>query len=54
MAETTKKPEQRAKCVLTGGEWLSYYDEVTVTGAKKLDIDHMVPLVEAWDSGASA
>ncbi|MFE6023345.1 HNH endonuclease family protein [Streptomyces sp. NPDC056441] len=54
LAEATKKPEQGAKCVLTGGEWLSYYDEVTVTDAKKLDIDHMVPLAEAWDSGASA
>ncbi|MGW2107635.1 HNH endonuclease family protein [Streptomyces sp. NPDC001948] len=54
MAEATKKPEQGPKCALTGGEWLSYYDEVTVTEARKLDIDHMVPLAEAWDSGASA
>ncbi|MEU2135159.1 HNH endonuclease family protein [Streptomyces sp. NPDC018352] len=53
LAEATKKPEQGAKCALTGGEWLSYYDEVTVTEARKLDIDHMVPLAEAWDSGAS-
>jgi hypothetical protein len=53
LAEATKKPEQGAKCTLTGGEWLSYYDEVTVTEARKLDIDHMVPLAEAWDSGAS-
>ncbi|MGW4359404.1 HNH endonuclease family protein [Streptomyces californicus] len=35
-----------------GGSWLSYYDEVEVTDAKRLDIDHMVPLAEAWDSGA--
>ncbi|MFF3733342.1 HNH endonuclease family protein [Streptomyces sp. NPDC002476] len=54
LAEATKKPELGAKCALTGGEWLSYYDEVTVTEARKLDIDHMVPLAEAWDSGASA
>ncbi|MFC9760159.1 HNH endonuclease family protein [Streptomyces sp. NPDC056921] len=54
LAEATKKPEQGSKCALTGGEWLSYYDEVTVTEARKLDIDHMVPLAEAWDSGASA
>ncbi|MEV7713149.1 HNH endonuclease family protein [Streptomyces sp. NPDC088270] len=53
LAEATKKPEQGARCTLTGGEWLSYYDEVTVTEARKLDIDHMVPLAEAWDSGAS-
>ncbi|MEV5203216.1 HNH endonuclease family protein [Streptomyces sp. NPDC053720] len=53
LAEATKKPEQGPKCALTGGEWLSYYDEATVTEARKLDIDHMVPLAEAWDSGAS-
>ncbi|WP_327350084.1 HNH endonuclease family protein [Streptomyces sp. NBC_01321] len=54
LAEATKKPEQGTRCALTGGEWLSYYDEVTVTDAKGLDIDHVVPLAEAWDSGASA
>jgi hypothetical protein len=54
LAEAVKKPDQGARCALTGGEWLSYYDEVTVTAAGKLDIDHMVPLAEAWDSGASA
>ncbi|MFE7357442.1 HNH endonuclease family protein [Streptomyces sp. NPDC057543] len=54
LAEATKKPEQGPRCTLAGGEWLSYYDEVTVTDARKLDIDHMVPLAEAWDSGASA
>ena len=34
--------------------WVSYYDEVSVTDPARLDIDHMVPLAEAWDSGASA
>ncbi len=29
---------------------MSYYDEAEVTDAKKLDIDHMLPLAEAWDS----
>ncbi|MFB6878384.1 HNH endonuclease family protein [Streptomyces sp. NPDC056323] len=53
LAEAVKAPEQGARCTLTGGEWLSYYDEVTVPAAGKLDIDHMVPLAEAWDSGAS-
>ncbi|MER5619028.1 HNH endonuclease family protein [Streptomyces sp. NPDC002215] len=54
LTEATEKPEQRAKCAPTGGEWLSYYGEVTVTEARTLDIDHMVPPAEAWDSGASA
>ncbi|MFI5739220.1 HNH endonuclease family protein [Streptomyces anulatus] len=53
LAEATVAPEQGARCALTGGEWVSYYDEETVTAAGKLDIDHMVPLAEAWDSGAS-
>ncbi len=39
-------------CKLTGGRWYSYYDDVYVDGAKGLDIDHMVPLAESWDSGA--
>lgn len=53
IAEAVKAPEQGARCALSGGEWLSYYDEVTVNAATKLDIDHVVPLAEAWDSGAS-
>lgn len=41
-------------CRLTGGSWFSYYDATVVTSPSGLDIDHMVPLAEAWDSGASA
>jgi hypothetical protein len=41
------------KCDITGGEWFSSYDALTVTDASKLDIDHMVPRSEAWRSGAS-
>nr|MDT0525885.1 HNH endonuclease family protein [Streptomyces sp. DSM 41633] len=52
IAEAVTAPQQGARCTLSGGGWLSYYDEVEVTDAKKLDIDHMVPLAEAWDSGA--
>ncbi|MFB6784895.1 HNH endonuclease family protein [Streptomyces sp. NPDC056352] len=54
IAEAIKAPEQGARCALSGGEWLSYYDDVTVIDAKRLDIDHMVPLAEAFDSGAFA
>ncbi|MFE1165814.1 HNH endonuclease family protein [Nocardiopsis sp. NPDC058789] len=46
-------PEVGDRCRLTGGEWFSYYDGRTLTEAGSLDIDHMVPLAEAWDSGAS-
>jgi hypothetical protein len=52
IAEATTKPTVGASCVLSGGRWLSYYDNATWTLASDLDIDHLVPLAEAWDSGA--
>ncbi|MGN5392585.1 HNH endonuclease family protein [Streptomyces sp. JL7001] len=54
LAEAVVDPEIGPGCTLTGGVWWSYYDEREVTPAGALDIDHMVPLAEAWDSGASA
>ncbi len=39
-------------CALSGGRWFSYYDRVSWTDPADLDIDHLVPLAEAWDSGA--
>ncbi|WP_437087701.1 HNH endonuclease family protein [Streptomyces sp. enrichment culture] len=54
LAEAVEYPEIGPGCTLTGGLWWSYYDEKAVTPAGSLDIDHMVPLAEAWDSGASA
>ncbi|MFI7467478.1 HNH endonuclease family protein [Nonomuraea sp. NPDC049646] len=52
--EAVQKPEIGSRCRLAGGAWYSYYDDATVTDTSRLDIDHMVPLAEAWDSGASA
>ena len=52
IAEATTRPTISAGCRLTGGLWFSAYDGETFTQASKLDIDHMVPLAEAWDSGA--
>ncbi|MFJ2080561.1 HNH endonuclease family protein [Streptomyces anulatus] len=54
LAEAVVAPTVEAGCKLTGGTWTSYYDGQEVTSAGSLDIDHMVPLAEAWDSGASA
>jgi hypothetical protein len=34
------------------GEWISMYDGATVTESGDIDIDHFVPLKEAWGSGA--
>lgn len=36
------------------GTWFSAYDAVTVVSAAELDIDHLVPLAEAWESGGHA
>ncbi|PPR03593.1 hypothetical protein CVT26_006134 [Gymnopilus dilepis] len=39
-------------CSPTSGNWVSPYDGVPTTLASDLDIDHLVPLKEAWLSGA--
>ena len=39
-------------CDIATGKWRSYYDGVVWTDAADIDIDHLVPLAEAWDSGA--
>jgi hypothetical protein len=52
--EAVIAPTQGPGCVLTGGEWYSPYDDTYFTNASALDIDHLVPLAEAWDSGASS
>ncbi|WP_371099947.1 HNH endonuclease family protein [Streptomyces sp. PU_AKi4] len=54
LAEAVEPPVVGPGCRLSGGRWWSYYDQVWVTLASGLDIDHMVPLAESWDSGASA
>ncbi|RCG32036.1 HNH endonuclease [Sphaerisporangium album] len=41
-------------CYPTSGRWTSPYDGATWTLASDIDIDHMVPLAEAWRSGAYA
>jgi hypothetical protein len=41
-------------CYPTSGRWYSPYDGATWTAASDVDIDHVVPLAEAWRSGASA
>jgi len=41
-----------AGCTIVAGKWFSWYDGQTITAPADLDIDHMVPLAEAWRSGA--
>ncbi|NGN69886.1 HNH endonuclease [Streptomyces sp. A7024] len=45
--------EQDSSCAATSGTWVSPYDDATWTAASDVDIDHLVPLAEAWRSGAS-
>ena len=52
IAEATTKPTVGSGCSLSGGRWYSYYNNASYTLPSDLDIDHMVPLAEAWDSGA--
>ncbi|MGH3715171.1 MAG: HNH endonuclease family protein [Micromonosporaceae bacterium] len=40
-------------CYPTSGRWFSVYDEVWVDQPREASIDHMVPLANAWRSGAS-
>lgn len=53
LEEAVTAPTVTGRCTLTGGTWFSWYDDATVDNASSLDIDHLVPLAESWDSGAS-
>jgi hypothetical protein len=39
-------------CEVVSGTWRSPYDGVLIRSASGLQIDHRVPLAEAWESGA--
>jgi hypothetical protein len=39
-------------CRITSGTWRSFYDGLTFTDSSRVDIDHIVPLANAWRSGA--
>jgi hypothetical protein len=41
-------------CAATSGTWTSPYDDGVWTDPQDVDIDHMIPLAEAWRSGASS
>jgi hypothetical protein len=48
-AESSKTGED---CKVVSGTWISAYDGKEVTEPQDLDIDHMVPLANAWRTGA--
>ncbi len=43
-----------SSCQPTAGSWYSVYDATWVGSSSSIDIDHIVPLAEAWKSGANA
>lgn len=44
---------QRTDCVVAAGQWFSRYDGQQTSDPSSFDVDHLVPLAEAWGSGAS-
>ena len=53
LAEAMIVPAQGSRCSLSDGEWISRYDGLTEQGnGRGFDVDHLVPLAEAWQSGA--
>lgn len=42
------------RCYVVAGDWYSKYDGKTLRDRSDVDIDHVVALKEAWDSGAWA
>ena len=52
-----KRDGQKVKfsgCNVVAGTWHSIYDGRTLDSPTKVDIDHVVPLANAWRSGAAA
>ena len=50
--EARRGPVTGDACPVGTGRWLSAFDGVTVRNPSELDVDHLVPLAEAWGSGA--
>jgi hypothetical protein len=53
ISETRVTPTYSSRgCTVTRGKWVSRWDNRTWTNPLDVDIDHHVPLAEAWGSGA--
>lgn len=48
-----RQDRRNGPCGSGSGRWFSVYDGVTTTDPGDFDVDHMVPLAEAWASGAN-
>ncbi|MCX6534949.1 MAG: HNH endonuclease family protein [Actinobacteria bacterium] len=53
--DSTSKPQvDPYRCYVVAGDWVSPYDGARLSDRGDVDIDHVVALKEAWDSGAWA
>ena len=52
LRQQSTTPVTIENCKITAGTWQSPYDNVTHTNPADVQIDHIVPLANAWDSGA--
>ena len=52
IAESRVATATGAGCRVLTGRWVSWYDGATWTDPSDVDIDHVVALKEAWESGA--
>ena len=53
ISESTVKVTTGSSCKVLSGKWRSSYDGTVTTDPSTFDIDHFVPLKEAWESGAN-
>ncbi|GAA1437034.1 hypothetical protein GCM10009616_38070 [Microlunatus lacustris] len=55
VAESKVEPtHSKSRCSVVKGRWYSTYDGKTWANPLDIDIDHLVALKEAWDSGAKS
>jgi hypothetical protein len=52
LVEVSYRKSKRGFCTVKTGKWADFYYPEFHTSASKVDIDHVVPLKEAWISGA--
>jgi hypothetical protein len=53
--DSTSRPQvDPYRCYVVAGDWYSVYDGARLSDRGDVDIDHVVALKEAWDSGAWA
>jgi hypothetical protein len=54
ITESRTPPQMGERCRPLTGDWVSSYDGVATTDPADLEIDHLVPLAEAWRTGAAS